>query len=399
MSILPLFLFILYYSLGFAAIFFWRKKKNEPDQLFFQGAWLLFSIALYTGTLEVLKGSFYFLIPLAFFMLCYLIFQRNRARLFNGILFLIFLVTFGLYLVYNFYLTSDWLVAGLFIVALTILILLVVFGFIGLIIFLYWNAAVVLKRESRSIANLLTLILAIFLTIYLVINFFLEPKSPWYIEIPFTFLSIVLFYLFVNFVVFLASTLLYQFYYPKYNQDYLIVLGAGLMNGETVTPLLAKRVDRAIQFYLAQRTKTGHPLKLVMSGGQGPDEKVPEAVAMKQYACEQGILESDVLLEANSTTTYENMRFSKELIENQGIENPRVLFVSNNYHIFRAGMFAHQAKLPAEGIGCKTAFYYLPNATLREFAAILLMHKRAHMILLSIVAMYSLLSTLPYFLH
>ena len=399
MSILPLFLFILYYSLGFAAIFFWRKKKNEPDQLFFQGAWLLFSIALYTGTLEILKGSFYFLIPLAFFMLCYLIFQRNRARLFNGILFLIFLVTFGLYLVYNFYLTSDWLVAGLFIVALTILVLLVVFGFIGLIIFLYWNAAIVLKRESRSIANLLTLILAIFLTIYLVINFFLEPKSPWYIEIPFTFLSIVLFYLFVNFVVFLASTLLYQFYYPKYNQDYLIVLGAGLMNGETVTPLLAKRVDRAIQFYLAQRTKTGHPLKLVMSGGQGPDEKVPEAVAMKQYACEQGILESDVLLEANSTTTYENMRFSKELIENQGIENPRVLFVSNNYHIFRAGMFAHQAKLPAEGIGCKTAFYYLPNATLREFAAILLMHKRAHMILLSIVAMYSLLSTLPHFLH
>lgn len=399
MSILPLFLFILYYSLGFAAIFFWRKKKNEPDQLFFQGAWSLFSIALYTGTLEILKGSFYFLIPLAFFMLCYLIFQRNRARLFNGILFLIFLVTFGLYLVYNFYLTSDWLVAGLFIVALTMLVLLVVFGFIGLIIFLYWNAAVVLKRESRSIANLLTLILAIFLTIYLVINFFLEPKSPWYIEIPFTFLSIVLFYLFVNFVVFLASTLLYQFYYPKYNQDYLIVLGAGLMNGETVTPLLAKRVDRAIQFYLAQRTKTGHPLKLVMSGGQGPDEKVPEAVAMKQYACEQGILESDVLLEANSTTTYENMRFSKELIENQGIENPRVLFVSNNYHIFRAGMFAHQAKLPAEGIGCKTAFYYLPNATLREFAAILLMHKRVHMILLSIVAMYSLLSTLPYFFH
>lgn len=126
---------------------------------------------------------------------------------------------------------------------------------------------------------------------------------------------------------------------------------------------------------------------------------MPEAVAMKQYACEQGILESDVLLEANSTTTYENMRFSKELIENQGIENPRVLFVSNNYHIFRAGMFAHQAKLPAEGIGCKTAFYYLPNATLREFAAILLMHKRVHMILLSIVAMYSLLSTLPYFFH
>ncbi|MFD2729151.1 ElyC/SanA/YdcF family protein [Enterococcus camelliae] len=399
MSILPLLLFILYYSLGFAAIFFWRKKKIEPDQLFFQGIWLLVAVVLYTGTLEILKGSFYFLIPLLFFFLFYLIYRKNRARLLNGVLFQFFLVIFGLYLLYNFYLTKDWLIAGLFFAALAVFVLLVAFGLIGLLVFLYWNAIVVLKKETHTIANLLTLILAIFLTVYLIANYFLKSKSPWYIEIPFTFLSIVLVYLLANFVIFLTSTLLYQFYYPKYNQDFIIVLGAGLINGERVTPLLAKRIDRAIQFYQTQRSKTGHPIKLVMSGGQGPDENVPEAVAMKRYACEQGILENDILLEANSTTTYENMCFSKELIENQGIVNPRVLFVSNNYHIFRAGMFAHQAKLPAEGIGCKTAFYYLPNATLREFAAILLMHKRMHLVLLSIVAMYYVLSTLVYLFH
>ena len=72
MSILPLFLFILYYSIGFAAIFFWRRKKNEPDHFYFQAAWALLAIVLYTGTLEVLKGTAYFFIPLAFFLLFYL---------------------------------------------------------------------------------------------------------------------------------------------------------------------------------------------------------------------------------------------------------------------------------------------------------------------------------------
>lgn len=399
MSILPLFLFILYYSIGFAAIFFWRRKKNEPDHFYFQAAWALLAIVLYTGTLEVLKGTAYFFIPLAFFLLFYLIYRNNRARVRNGLFFQFFLVIFGIYLLYNFYLTKDLLVAGLFVVALGIFVLIAAFGLIGLLIFLYWNAVIVLKKESRNVANLLTLLLALFLTIYLIFDFFLQPQSPWYIKIPFTYLSIVLGYLLMNFIIFLTATLLYQFYYPKYNQDFLIVLGAGLINGERVTPLLTKRIDRAILFYHTQRTKSGHPLKLIMSGGQGADEKVPEAVAMKQYACEQGVPESDVLLEANSATTYENMRFSKELIEQSAVNDPKAIFVSNNYHIFRAGIFARQAKLSAEGIGCKTALYYLPNATLREFAAILVMHKRLHTIVVALITAYFAISTLLYLIN
>ncbi len=54
----------------------------------------------------------------------------------------------------------------------------------------------------------------------------------------------------------------------------------------------------------------------------------------------------------------------------------RAIFTSNNYHIFRAGLYAKQAGLKADGIGAKTAFYYLPNAFLREYIAILVLHKK-----------------------
>ncbi len=109
----------------------------------------------------------------------------------------------------------------------------------------------------------------------------------------------------------MSISVIYQFNHPRYDQDFIIVLGAGLLNGEKVSPLLAQRIDKAIAFYHLQfRAKKTAP-RLLMSGGQGSDEKIPEAVAMKEYAVSQGIPESEILVEANSTTTYENMKFSK----------------------------------------------------------------------------------------
>jgi uncharacterized SAM-binding protein YcdF (DUF218 family) len=57
----------------------------------------------------------------------------------------------------------------------------------------------------------------------------------------------------------------------------------GLIGGKKVTPLLAKRIDRAIQFYREQSEKTLSPPQLLMSGGQGPDEKIPESQAMRVW--------------------------------------------------------------------------------------------------------------------
>ena len=48
-----------------------------------------------------------------------------------------------------------------------------------------------------------------------------------------------------------------------------------------------------------------------MSGGQGPDELLPESVAMKMYALTQGIPDDDILVEAHSKNT-RKYAFSKK---------------------------------------------------------------------------------------
>ena len=86
------------------------------------------------------------------------------------------------------------------------------------------------------------------------------------------------------------------------------MLGSGLINGEIVPPLLQARINKAIQFYKAQNRATLNPPKIVMSGGQGPDELLPESVAMKMYALTQGIPDDDILVEAHSTPPYYCLR-------------------------------------------------------------------------------------------
>jgi len=51
------------------------------------------------------------------------------------------------------------------------------------------------------------------------------------------------------------------------------------------------------------------------------------------------------------------------------------IFVTNNYHVFRASIFARKTALNAHGSGSPTSFYFLPSAFIREFIAILVYYK------------------------
>ncbi|WP_054657513.1 YdcF family protein [Apilactobacillus ozensis] len=104
-------------------------------------------------------------------------------------------------------------------------------------------------------------------------------------------------------------------YKPKKDKDYIIVLGSGLLNGNQVSPLLAARIDKGIEF-MKQQVKSGNksPI-LICSGGQGNDESIPEGTAMQNYAIKQGIDEKLVLAETQSKNTLQNMQFSKRVIE------------------------------------------------------------------------------------
>ena len=164
------------------------------------------------------------------------------------------------------------------------------------------------------------------------------------------------------------GTLLCNYSKPKKEQDYVVVLGCQVKDG-MVSPLLARRVDKAIEFYNKQK-EAFLPPKLVLSGGKGPDEACSEAEAMFNYAIEKGIPEEHLLMESNSASTKENMNFSKIVMDTDSGGRPyNSIFITSNFHLLRAGIFAKRAGLKNNGVGAKTAFYYLPNAILREYIA------------------------------
>lgn len=396
---IPAIIFVILFFSGLFLVLKWRKKQDDPDRFFFSMIWALTSLSGYLLILEILHGTCFILIPLGFLAFALWMYFRDKTRLINGFLFNCFILIFGIYLAFSVYVTQDLISLGLLGIALVAAILIALFGFISLLIFLYWNALVVLRKERRSLPNLLTLLLAIFLTGILIYNHFIAQNLPLWLSTLLSGLPVIMFYFAVAFLNFLTVSLLYQFNHPRYRQDYIIALGAGLIDGERVTPLLARRIDTAISFYRRQLKKTQKQAQLLMSGGQGPDEKISEAQAMKNYALSQGIPEDAILLEDRSTNTLENMRFSKAIMEQHSPEGYQAIFTSNNYHIFRAGMYARAAGLKADGLGAKTAFYYLPNAFLREYIAILMMHKKRHLIVVTLIMAFSLLAAVIMFFN
>lgn len=171
---------------------------------------------------------------------------------------------------------------------------------------------------------------------------------------------------------------------PKFNKDYIIILGAKMKKDGTLTNLLKERVDRAISFGKLQKEKTGKDIIYVPSGGKGKDEPIAEAIAMKNYLIKNGVEEKNILIEDKSTNSYQNIKFSNEKIIEQG-KNAEIAFSTTNYHVFRAGIIASRQNLKFEGIGAKTKTYFWINAFVREFIATLFIEKKKHFIFFSII--------------
>ena len=178
---------------------------------------------------------------------------------------------------------------------------------------------------------------------------------------------------------------------PAMDADYILILGCKFRADGTLTPLLRGRVDKAIEFWRRQREKTGKEAVLIPSGGQGADEPMAEAEAMRRYMDAQGIPSGCVAPEDRSRNTYQNMEYSKAIIRQSG-ERAKVVYATTNYHVFRSGVWANLAGLPAEGLGSRTKWWYWPNAFMRECAGLLL--NRIPQELLTLVSMIVFFGTL-----
>jgi len=168
---------------------------------------------------------------------------------------------------------------------------------------------------------------------------------------------------------------------PKYDKDFVIILGCRIRKDGFLTPLLKGRVDKAIEFANNQYEKTKKKIIYVPSGGKGTDESIAEAKAIENYLLEKGIEKDRIIVEDKSTSTEENMKFSKEKIFKVK-KDPNITVATTNYHVFRSLVIANNYGLKCEGIGSKTIWYYYTNALIREFVVNLFQDRRKHIALI-----------------
>lgn len=143
---------------------------------------------------------------------------------------------------------------------------------------------------------------------------------------------------------------------------YLIVLGAGV-NGTEPSLSLWERLNAAKQ-YLDE-----HPATVaVVSGGQGAGEQITEAECMRRWLVANGISENRILLEQKSTSTYENLKFSLQIIRDDGGDpKGKIAVLSNEYHLYRAKFYAKELGTNAVGVAANTEYLGLRvNYFIRE---------------------------------
>lgn len=247
-----------------------------------------------------------------------------------------------------------------------------------LIFTLYLNGFQILKREGVHLHNFLSMGLAVALTFYLFIAPFVVQSFSdiSFFNMVFIYVGFLVSYAIIISMLYTTSSFINLVNLFPGKLDYVVVLGAGLI-GDKVTPLLASRIEKGIAIYQKQPG-----CKLIMSGGQGPDELMAEGQAMADYALEQGIPAEDIVIENQSTNTEENLKFSYALMK----PGSRFALVTNYYHVFRALLLARKLKIKCIGYGARTKFYFSLNAFIREFVGYVVMSRKAHLVVIGIVS-------------
>ncbi|WP_328943939.1 YdcF family protein [Streptomyces sp. NBC_00250] len=239
------------------------------------------------------------------------------------------------------------------------------------------NGVKMVRKEGRRPANLLSLLAGLGMFGVMVLAVVAATTDSWALHMFVLTLVLLLGYVSFLFVCFVGYAFLYGRMRIRRDADYVVVLGSGLIGGRRVPPLLASRLDRGRAVYerlAAYERREGDAPVLVVSGGQGPDEALPESHAMADYLVERGFPPGAVVREDRSRTTEENMLFSKELMERDRPGSSCVI-VTNNFHAFRAAITARRAGVNGQVVGSPTAAYFWPSATIREFVAVFLQYK------------------------
>lgn len=144
-------------------------------------------------------------------------------------------------------------------------------------------------------------------------------------------LAVILFFVFIA-----AQIYFYDESSESHRADAGIVLGAAVW-GERLSPVFQERVNHAINLYRGGRIK-----KIIFTGGRGNADEDTEAGLARRFAVANGVPDADILVEEKSTSTYENLEFTKPIAEKNAIKT--ILLVSDPLHLKRSTEIAKSLK-------------------------------------------------------
>lgn len=278
---------------------------------------------------------------------------------------------------------------------LNLLIGLMILFFVGVLLFILiliimfiYNGIKLLRKEGTRWENFLSLGMGILLVLLFVVFPLINSvnKEPW-LNFIYLFLLMTIIYIIAMMMMYTLTSLINLINWRHTKLNYIVVLGAGLI-GKRVSPLLASRIKRGIEVYRQ------HPgSKLIMTGGQGPREEIPEGVAMAAYAREQGIPPKDIIIEDRARNTNQNIAFSHQLMK----AHSKFCIVTNSYHVYRALVLAKRQHLQCVGYGAKTKWYFTLNAFIREFLAYLVITKKMQTMIITFFAILTLIFAVIYY--
>lgn len=143
------------------------------------------------------------------------------------------------------------------------------------------------------------------------------------------------------------------------NAECIMVLGAGIKDDETPTPMLKDRLDAGIMLY-----KKGVAPKLLLTGDNGT-EGHNEIHVMLNYAKDAGVPEKDIFCDHAGFSTYDSMYRAKNIFN---VEN--LIVVTQTYHEYRALYIAEKLGLHAVGVSSdQYAYAGQTGRDIRELAA------------------------------
>lgn len=161
--------------------------------------------------------------------------------------------------------------------------------------------------------------------------------------------------------------------------DYIVVLG-GSMKGIELSELIKQRMLTSFAYYTTNKSI------MIFSGGKSNGD-IEESVAMKNFAIENHIQDTDILLEKLAMNTMQNIEYVKNLIQQQDtdFEDKKICVITNNFHAFRTKLICNKMKVNWTVIPTESNFNSKISTYLIELLAAIYLDIYLHIIMLILI--------------